>query len=291
MAKKIISFIYKKGEQILSGRSLGRTYPAKIISKKLRSYLKQDYAYVDGQKMYLDENDSLRLSINGIYEPKETEVVKKEIKKGYTVLDIGANIGYYTLIFAKLVGLEGKVYAFEPDPKNFEILKKNVQINNYKNVVLIQKAVSDRNGEINLVLEENNTAGHNIRSDNTDGMNTINVDMTSLDEYFKNFDGNIDFIKMDVEGSEFGVIKGMKSLLARSKNVKIMTEFDPFFIKKFGVVPEEFLDSFLQNHFKFYDLKKSHQKKLKEITKTELLKNYTIKKENHTNLFLVKKED
>ena len=112
--------------------------------------------------MFLDSNDSLRLSINGTYSEYETDVMKKIVKKGDVDLDLGANIGYYTLIFAKIVGKNGKVFAFEPDLTNFTLLKKNVEINGYKNVVLINKAVSDKTGKLKLFLNERN---HDERTD------------------------------------------------------------------------------------------------------------------------------
>jgi len=68
--------------------------------------------------MFLEE-DALNLSVNGVYEKFLTEVVKKEIKEGGVVLDIGSHIGYFTLIFARLVGKTGKVFAFEPAPSSF----------------------------------------------------------------------------------------------------------------------------------------------------------------------------
>ena len=72
-----------------------------------------------------------------------TDVVTKEIQPGDTVLDLGANIGYFTLLFAKLVGNNGIVFAFEPEPQNIALLTKNIKINNYKNVTLVPKAVSN----------------------------------------------------------------------------------------------------------------------------------------------------
>ena len=79
-------------------------------------------------------NSLVCTSRRGSYEPLETETVKREIKKGNVVSDIGANIGYFASIVAKLVGEEGKVFAFEPDPGNFALLERNVQTNGYKYV-------------------------------------------------------------------------------------------------------------------------------------------------------------
>lgn len=130
--RKILLSLYKAMVKILSGHGIGKFYPIKIANAFLIRRLKSNVAMVMGHKMFLDCKDSLNLSINnGIYEEFETNIVKEEIKKGDIVLEIGANIGYYTLIFAKLVGEKGKVFAFEPDPTNFALLKKNIEINGY----------------------------------------------------------------------------------------------------------------------------------------------------------------
>ena len=100
--------------------------------------------------MFLDKWDSLDLSINQIYNKFETEIVKNQIKESDIVIDIGAHIGYFSLIFAKLVGNNGKVFSFEPEPENYKILKKNIEINNYQNVILEQKGVSDINNSVKL---------------------------------------------------------------------------------------------------------------------------------------------
>lgn len=106
------------------------------LSKPKNRFLLID---VQGSKMWVDAEDyaiSYYLITRGIYEPRETNLFKKIVRHGMTVIDLGANIGYYTLIASKLVGESGKVYAFEPEPDNFNILVKNININNLKNVVV-----------------------------------------------------------------------------------------------------------------------------------------------------------
>lgn len=124
--RKIMLSISKKAVKILSGHGIVNFYFVKVIHSFMISNLKSSFAEVQGYKMFLDSKNFINLSINGVYEPFETELVQKEIKRGDVVLDIGANIGYWTLIFAKLVGEEGRVFAFEPDPTNFALLNNNI---------------------------------------------------------------------------------------------------------------------------------------------------------------------
>lgn len=285
--RKIMLSIYKKAVKILSGHGIGNFYPIKVIHSFVISYLKSNFAEVQGHKMFLDSKDSLCLSINGVYEPFETELVKKEIKKGDVVLDLGANIGYYTLIFAKLVGKRGKVFAFEPDPTNFSLLKKNVEMNGYKNVELVQKAVSNKTGKIKLYLCEDNKGDHRIYNSH-DGRQSIEIEAIRLDDYFKNYNGAVDFIKMDIQGAEGGAIQGMFNLLKKN-NVKIITEFWPIGLKRFGIDPGECLKLLIEFGFKLYEVNEQ-EKKIKPVNVPKLLEVYTPKKENFTNLLCLKEK-
>ena len=286
--QKIMLSIYKKAVKILSGHGLRKFYLVRLVDNFIISHLKPTFAEVQGHKMFLDSKDSLHLSINEVYEPFETKIVKKEIKKGDVVLDIGANIGYYTLIFAKLVGEEGKVFAFEPDPTNFSLLKKNVEMNSYKNVVLIQKAVSNKTGKARLYLSEDNMGDHRIY-DSHDGRKFIEIETISLDDYFKDYNGKIDFIKMDIQGAEGGAIQGMFNLLKKNNNVKIITEFWPLGLKRFGMDPEEYLKVLIEFGFKLYEINEQ-EKKIKPVNIPKLLKMYAPQKQNHTNLLCVKEK-
>ncbi len=134
------------------------------IFRNLVSLLRPNIVDVKGNKMYINpkRNPAIALYDIGGYENVETQLFESHIKEGDVVLDLGANIGYFTLIAAKLVGVNGKVYAFEPDPTNFSFLKRNVEINNYKNVVCEQKAVSNENGKLKLFLHKFQTGAYTI---------------------------------------------------------------------------------------------------------------------------------
>lgn len=272
--KEIIFSIFKKGVKSISGHGFTKFYPVNAVYFSLLSFLRDSNSTVDvlSHKMFLDKIDSLGLSIWGIYEPFETELIKKEIKEGDIVLDLGANIGYYILILAKLVGKNGKVFAFEPDPDNFAILKKNIEINGYKNVTLIQKAVSNKTGKEKLYLSKYNKGAQTIY-DKDDNSEFIEVESIRLNDYFKN-NNRVDFIKMDIEGAEDLAIRGMPLILKDNKNIKILTEFNPTALQYFSIRPEDYLKILTENSFTFFHID-AEKKTWESITSMELMKMYS----------------
>ncbi len=266
---------------VLKGTGVGGIYPISLLINRLKS----DVTVVHGHKMFLDKHDTLGLSLNGSYEEFETEIVTKKVKKGDIVLDIGANIGYYTLIFARLVGEKGRVYAFEPDPVNFALLKRNIEINGYKNIVLIEKAVSDQSGKVQLFLCEENKGDHRIYNSG-DNRTMINVESVSLDDYFDQKQ-QIDFIKMDIQGAEGLALQGMKGILKRNKNIKIVTEFWPIGLKRSGTSSKAVLASLQDLGFTLLELDEK-KKQLSPVKISTLLKKYTAEDEEYTSLYCVK---
>ena len=257
------------------------------ILSKMGNGIRSDFIIMDGQKLFLDKEDSLMLSIkNNDHELTEIKFLKQIIKNGDTVLDLGANIGVYTLIFAKLVGKSGHVFAFEPDPTNFEILSKNVKENKHENVTLVQKAVSEKNDKIKLFVSKRNHASHRI-FDSEEKRNSIEVDVITLDTYFKNFKNPINFIKMDVEGVEGATLLGASNIIKNSKDLVIMMEYFPKWIRKYGMNPEEILNSLIEKKFKLFNINQK-EKKIFPINLKNFVKEYNEQKKNYTNVLCVK---
>jgi FkbM family methyltransferase len=243
----------KKGAAAVSGHGLGQIKPIRTVYNLFFHFLKPSSVMVQGHRMWLDDQDTLELATQEIYEPFETALFKKEIKAGQTVLDIGANIGYYALIAAKLVGPRGKVYAFEPDPDNFSLLKKNVKTNGYTNVVLVNQAVSDKTQTAKLFLNKTNKGDHRLY-DSKDGRRSILVQTVKLDDFFKKLDKKIHFIKMDIQGSEARALNGMKGLIRRNPSLKLVTEFSPGSLKLNGQNPQKYLKTLAQWGFKLREI-------------------------------------
>jgi FkbM family methyltransferase len=253
-SKNLLQNAYRKLIQKISfGYGFGKNPIIKKILKNLEKSLKTEFSIIQGSKMYLDPGDSLDLSINGVYGELDTKIIRDNIKEGDIVIDVGANIGYYTLIFAQLVGASGKVFAFEPEPKNFEILKKNIEVNNYQNIIAEQKIVSDESGMVKLFIAEKGIVGHRLQQ-KTDSQKFIEVESILLDNYLKNLNlsEKINFIKIDVEGAEVKVLEGSKIMIEKSDQLKIFTEFNREDIKKYDYNPEYLLSFLIKNKFNFF---------------------------------------
>lgn len=258
----------------------------RFVLTPLINFFKPDYLMIQGHKLYIDKQDevvSQELIQSRKWEEYETELFKKNIKKGDTILDIGAHIGYYTLLAARLVGDKGKVYAFEPAPRNFELLKKNIKENGYSNVVLINKAVADMDGESKLFLNNENTGDHRIYNPQ-DQRKFIKIQTVMLDSFFKNKSTKVDFIKIDVQGSEVRAFKGAVSLIKENRNIKILTEFWPKGLKLSGSSALEYASFLEKNRFQIYDIDEA-EKTIKLINIKSLLKPPENEAHDFRNLF------
>jgi len=162
----------------------------------------------------------------GSHEPAVCKVIQEYVKPGYVVIDIGAHIGYFTLLFAKLVGEEGLVIAFEPLEETFAVLRENVALNHYRNVRLENRAVSESSGVVLLYRDEwvAFPAASHIIPNTRSRLLTYTVSAVCLDEYIIESKEikRVDFVKIDVEGAEGLVIKGMKKVLERDKPILVV---------------------------------------------------------------------
>ena len=242
----------------------------------------------EGQKMYFDTNDkhgmTAQLFLGGLYEKYETNLFKRVVSEGMTVVDLGANIGYYTLLLAKLVGRGGKVFAFEPDPDNFSLLLKNVEANGYDNVIPVRKAVSNKTGATKLFLCRENKGDHRIY-DSHDGRESITVDVTTLDTFFENEQYPIDLIKCDIQGAEMAALQGMTEIVLKNGSLKILIEFWPKVLQSFGFSPLEFLNKLTKYGFTLYTIT-SREPWIKPVGVNEVVK--MCKGEEFLNLFCQK---
>jgi len=270
---KILFNLYQIGKNLLSGRGLTKYSFIRKVKHYSLSNLQTDYAEVFGNKLFLSKKGlALSISHYGTYEELESKIMEEKIEMGNIVVDVGANIGLHTLNMARIVGNTGQVFAFEPDPSNFEILKKNVKINNYKNIILEQKAVGDKHGRTTL-YQSDHPGKHRIFPQTEQAKSQVQVELTNLDNYFdSDMIDKINFIKIDVEGLEFSVLKGMKNILKNSKKIKILFEFMPENTIEVGFTPIELLNYLTSNDFKLYCMDNKTKKLLHVSNNEEIVK-------------------
>lgn len=228
----------KKG---LKAVGLGPILPLREWHQRFKESIKTDHTFIDGFEMYLDKKDSLDLSVDDSYDEFDREILRQIVHPGDHVIDLGANIGFYTLTLARLVGPEGRVYAFEPSPENFALLSRNVQCNGFQAVTLVQKAVSNKNGKAQLFLCDTNAGDHRIFEAREDRQ-AVAIETVTLDDFFRDSSEDLHLIKMDIQGAEGMALEGMQGLLSRSRRLSIMMEFWPQGLVRCGADPGKVLD-------------------------------------------------
>ncbi len=203
--------------------------------------------------MFLDLKDdwgvSKHLLKHDSYDPGLIAITKKLIKPGSRAIDAGANIGYWSVFLAKACGCT-KVFAFEPEPNNFKLLKENVRLNKIENkVVSTQAGLGSKKEKLKLHLSSDNAGDHQLY-DSNGSRSFVEVDVLTFDEAFP--DEKIDFVKIDTQGYEPYVLKGMEKTLNSNPDLKIVTEFWPTGIRGAGSEPTALLNDLQKMGFKMY---------------------------------------
>jgi len=161
-----------------------------------------------------------------VYEKYESKLFRETVAEGMTVVDIGANIGYYVVISGKRVGKNGKVVAYEPEDVNFSFLEKNVKRNDFRNVLCRKEAISSEKGEMDFFLSEGNKGMHSLVNEKGT-KEKITVSVNTLDSSLSDLGiKKVDIIKMDIEGAEPLALLGMKETLSRERPI-LFIEFSP----------------------------------------------------------------
>jgi FkbM family methyltransferase len=163
--------------------------------------------------------------LTGDVETSVQELLTKVIEPGQVVYDVGANIGFFTIICSRLAGAGGRVYAFEPMPESAATLRHNVALNSLDNTAVVEKAASSAPGRAELLISEW-SAFHALRSEEISpperARGAVDVETVTLDGFASESEaGPPDVVKIDVEGAELEVIKGMSALLASKRPLLI----------------------------------------------------------------------
>lgn len=217
----------------------------------------------------------------------EISLMRTYIKPGDHVLDIGANIGFYAEILSGIVGKKGKVHCFEPDITNFKHLKNRCK--NLPNVIINNKAVSEKTETIKIYTSKKLNVDHRTyKPDEYD--QEIDIHAITIDEYLgSSFDSaqddkKINFIKMDIQGFEMSAVKGMTKTL-HSTNLKMLSEFWPYGMRKAGTSVWEYFQFLKQFGFHIYLI---DNKQLVELTEEKVKTFLDLPETIYMNIFASK---
>jgi FkbM family methyltransferase len=207
----------------------------------------------------LDRFVFLALHRAGLMGKEEVWLLEKLVEPGMQILDVGANIGLYTVLLARLTGEAGRVFAFEPEPNLFSLLCENCAANEELNVTPFQCAAGNANGRATFQRATFNS-GDNRLGASKPGGHSIEVEVVRLDEVLPM--RTVQFIKLDVQGHELAALSGMQQVLASSPDVRVLFEFWPAGLRAANASPELLFKFFHERGFVIYEVEKGQARKL-----------------------------
>ena len=257
MKKGFRKFLIKMVPALLHMPFLGHRYYLYIKNRLSWQGINLKRSIFDGNKMNLYVNDWVQKSlfVYGEYERKEIRFWQQLARKRKTIFDIGGHVGYYSLVAAKAASTDTKIYCFEPIRQTFERAKENIALNGYQNIYLQNFALSNEDGSLQI----------NIGGDENWGMSSINahahtsgktetVNKQTVDSFCNAHNINqIDLVKIDVEGSEFYVLQGMKQMIASSRPV-VLIEILEQTLSAQGIDVKSLYQFFTDNHYQPFNI-------------------------------------
>lgn len=226
-----------------------------LVAKNINRYIKiadmQNYTIdVNGSKMIIDFDDeglSQQLYLHRIRERYSTEYMKKIVKEDDIIIDIGANVGYYALLESRLAH-KGHVYAIEPVLNNIWCLRRNIKLNDYKNISTHSFAMGDKIGRKKIYVYEKANLCSFTKNIQHKSMGHKVVRIATVDAFVDFISEHPTLIRMDVEGYEYQIIKGMTNILRENKPLILFIELHPFMVEERDM--DELLATLRQNNFK-----------------------------------------
>jgi len=228
---KIFNFLGYKANEYAERRPLTIV---KKIDEKRSIYKIDNYLLILDNTRLIDS----QLIKTGVWEPELTDILKKYVKSGMRVFDVGANSGFHTILLGSLLGDTGEVHSFEPVTYYRKMLEENIKINNFTNIVVNDKGLSDSTQELEIKFSKDNASLHVLLASNHQ---IEKIQLIKFDDYIhdKKID-KIDLIKVDIEGHELFFLNGAIEALNKFKPVIIM-EFSLSYIMRQNINPTDIL--------------------------------------------------
>jgi len=174
----------------------------------------------------------------GLYETLVTSLFLRILKPGMSFLDLGSNVGYYSLLGSHVVGTKGSIWSFEPDSQAYAYLQRNLSINHCTNVLPVQKAIWSFSGE-EYFMPGSDIAQGSVGTTSGQGSMT-KVSVVTLDAFFASLGWpRVDLVKMDIEGAESFALEGMSQLSSRNPQMELILEWNIPAMRKQGAEPQD----------------------------------------------------
>ncbi len=218
-------------------------------------------ATIGGLKLIFPEKFTFHYVLND-YEPLTQGIFSQKLKLGMTVADVGAHIGYFSLLAAKLVGNRGIVYAVEPCEENLTFLRENIRRNGNSNI-RVHPVAAGRKSELRMFQITGSSDSHGFYPHpNTATVRTVEVQQRPMDDILK---GQVDLIKIDVEGAEIEVLDGLQYTLAANPSLSLLLEWFPAGMKNAGRDPAELPERLQQIGFRDVQVIDEHAGKIRSV--------------------------
>jgi FkbM family methyltransferase len=265
--------IYDKKRRLIKPLPFSRSLAERFLWRRAETRGIHKTKLESGEPFYIYqgvEGLSKAIWLNGYYEKNTTELVSNILEEGEVFVDIGANIGYFTIVSAKEVGSEGEVYSYEPVSQNLDLLRKNIEVNELENVSVRNKLVSGSSGERSLGISKRK-GQHSVKGDFSEEEMVKSV---KLDEELER---RISLVKIDVEGAELEVIEGGMETIRRD-SPEIILEYNR---SKWDTEKFEKIFSEMNELYEFYTVERA----ISRVTFEEIISGREISK----NIYLAPK--
>lgn len=218
--------------------------PSSAIALRIPDLPAPLYLYIHGEE---DQFVSRRLREEGVWEPYETALLLELLRPGDVFVDVGANIGYFSVLAASVVGEQGAVFAFEPDPANYYLLEANAALNNLQHrITSVKAALSDEAGQGQLFLSADNLGDHQVYA-GEESRPSVPITLYQGSQFLQRRLQRLDVLKVDTQGSEFQVIAGLLPLLLKLPRApRIIVELTPHALRQAGASGRALIEALAQ---------------------------------------------
>jgi len=214
---------------------------------------------------------SLRMLV-GRYRVGLTRFLERRLRPGMSVVEAGAHHGYVTLSAARLVGPGGRVFCFEPDPRNYAVLVRNIELNGYGNVRASPRAVGARSGTTTMHRSDVYSGMSSFYRDMWAKGESLRVEVTSIDDFLEGAGWpTIDVVLMDILGAESTAITGMARLIDQARSLEVVVKVMPDKLELAGMRPESLLDEMGRLGFSVHEILEDGELELPKPSRLDAL--------------------